>query len=217
MQNDYPSQIDKICAEIIVEVMNATRRTPSADGADKLYGELCAKFDAAIRLCEVDRFPVDATRELLYPLAAWVDEALMATPQYRSHWMANPLQLRYFEEVAAGVAFFSRLDELKAAPEGKERLLEMYFTCLALGFKGMHGMGEQSGLRELFEDLGAKLTGMRVGRQGAAALTSRGNARKGLLSLRKGLLAVFSLFMVVAAVVYISSLAGYLKFLEGFL
>jgi hypothetical protein len=36
-------------------------KSPSVSDADKMYMELCVKFDAAIRLCEVERFPVDAT------------------------------------------------------------------------------------------------------------------------------------------------------------
>ncbi|MDR2579045.1 MAG: DotU family type IV/VI secretion system protein [Chitinispirillales bacterium] len=215
MRSDYPCQIDKICAEIIVEVMEAAR-APSAGDADRLYGELCAKLDSAIRLCEVERFSVDAARELLYPLAALADEVFMAMPQYRARWIANPLQLRYFGEVVAGTAFFSRLEKLTEAPEGKKRQLELYFTCLALGFKGMYGAGGQSGLRERFESLGATLTDMRNG-QGVPALASRGNARKKFLSLRKCLFAMFSLSMITVAAFYLPALVDFLKFLENFL
>jgi type VI secretion system protein ImpK len=215
MQNDYPRQIDKICAEIIVGVMDASKSPSAADPGD-LYRELCAKFDAAIRLCEVERFPVDTVRELLYPIAALTDEVFMGVPQYRNRWIANPLQLRYFGEMDAGAAFFTRLKKLTDAPEGKEHLIELYFICLALGFKGMYGMEGQSGLRVLFEDVGTILTDMRLNRRGASALTSGGGAKKRFLSLRNGMIAIFSLLMVAATVVYLSSLVDFLKFLENF-
>jgi len=214
MQNDYPFQIDKICAEIIALVMDAAK-SPSSD-ADKLHGDLCAKFDAAIRLYEAERLPVDTVKELLYPLAALADEALMAVPQYRARWIASPLQLRYFGEMGAGANFFSRLEKLTGEPEGKERLLELYFTCLALGFKGKYGMGTQSGLRTVFDNLGDTLTGMRPNGQRASAL-SGGNTNKKFLSLRKCLIGAFTLFMIVAAAVYLPALVDFLNFLDNFL
>jgi len=217
MDSDYPCQVDKICADIIVTVTDAIKSPSAAADADKLHGGLCAKFDAAIRLCEVERSSVDKVREMLYPLAAMADEALMAMPQYRSRWIANPLQLRYFGEVVAGTGFFSRLKKLTDAPEGNGRLLELYFVCLALGFKGMYGTGGQSGLRAIFEDLGAKLTDIRLTGRGVPALAGRGSAWKKFLSLRKGLFAAFSVLMVVAVTVYLSSLVDFLNFLENFL
>jgi len=215
MQNNYSRQIDRICAEIIVEVMDASKSPSAADPGD-MYRELCAKFDAAIRLCEVERFSVDSVRELLYPIAALTDEVFMTMPQYRNRWIANPLQLRYFGEMDAGAAFFSRLKKLTDAPEGKERLLELYFICLALGFKGIYGMEGQSGLRVLFEDVGAILINMRLNKRGAA-LINAGNAKKKFLNLRNGMIATFSLLMVAATVVYLSSIVDFLKFLENFL
>jgi type VI secretion system protein ImpK len=188
-------------------------KSPAAADVDKLYGDVRAKFEAAIRLCEVERFDVDALKELMYPLAALADEVFMAIPQYRARWIASPLQLRYFGEVIAGTGFFTRLEKLTDAPKGKERQLESYFVCLALGFKGMYGTGGQSGLRELFENLGAILTDMR----GVSVLPNRGNTRKKFLTLRRCLLATFSLLMITAAAVYLSSLVDYLKFLENFL
>jgi type VI secretion system protein ImpK len=215
MRDEYPYHLDKICAEVIVMVLDAAK-SPSVSDADKMYRELCVKFDAAIRLCEVERFPVDATLELLYPLAAFADEVFMSMPQYRVRWVTNPLQLRYFKMVDAGEAFFLRLERLIAAPEGKKRLLELYFICLALGFKGKYGMGGHGGLRELFEDLSVKLTDARLNTRGAPVLNYSGNTRKKFLSLRNGMIAAFSLLMIVATVFYLSSLVNFLKFLENF-
>jgi len=218
MQNNYPHQIDKICAEIIIQVMDAARPPFGAD-ADKLHGELCAKFDSAVRVCGVERFSVDTVKELLYPLAVLTDEAFMAVPQYRARWIASPLQLRYFGEMSAGAGFFSRLEKLTGEPEGNKRLLELYFISLALGFKGMYGMGgqSQSGLRTVFENLGDLLTGTQLNNRGATALLNRGNSRKKFLSMRKCLIAAFSLSMIVAAAIYLPALVDFLNFLDSFL
>jgi len=215
MNNNYTHQIDKICAEIITLIIDATR-TPSSD-ADKLHGELCAKFDSAIRLYEAERLDVDAVKEMLYPLAALADEALMAVPQYRARWMACPLQLRYFGEMGAGANFFSRLEKLTEAPQGKERILELYFICLSLGFKGMYGMGNQSGLQDRFHNLGDILTGIKSNGHGALEFSAQVNPRKKFLSLHKCLFAAFMLLMIVAAAVYLPALVDFLNFLDSFL
>jgi len=215
MHNEHLYQIDKICAEIIVTVMEAMKS--QAGDADKLYGGLCAKFDAAIRLCEAERLPADTARELLYPLAALADEVFMVMPKYRARWIANPLQLRYFGEVVAGTGFFSRLEKLTAAPEGMERQLKLYFACLALGFKGKYGAGGQSGLRTVSENLGTVLTNMRLNGRGTLKPVSHGNTRKKFLSLRKCLLIMLSLWTIAAAAIYMLSLVDFLEFLGGFL
>ncbi|MCL2690622.1 MAG: DotU/TssL family secretion system protein [Chitinispirillia bacterium] len=214
MQNNYSHQIDKICAEIITLIMDAAK-LPSSD-ADKLHADLCAKFDSAIRLYEVERLDVDAVKEMLYPLAALADEALMAIPQYRARFMASPLQLRYFGEMGAGTGFFSRLEKLTESSEDKKRTLELYFTCLALGFKGMYSMGNQSELRDRFHNLGVMLIDTQSDQE-ISALSGSGNTQKKFLSLRKCLAAVFMLLMIVAAAVYLPALVDFLNFLDSFL
>jgi type VI secretion system protein ImpK len=57
----------------------------------------------------------------------------------RDLWAGNPLQLQYFNEVSAGEEFYTKLEGLRNAEDPKKLdVLEVYFLCLSLGFKGKY-------------------------------------------------------------------------------
>jgi type VI secretion system protein ImpK len=73
-----------------------------------------------------------------FALASFVDETVLTSDfPLREDWERNPLQLEYFGEHLAGKKFFMRLDNL-LAEEGNADVVEIYYVCLLLGFKGMY-------------------------------------------------------------------------------
>lgn len=69
-----------------------------------------------------------------FMVCAWVDEAILASGwQYRGHWQREQLQRLYYNTTEAGEEVFDRLNMLSF--EQKE-VREVYYLCLALGFKG---------------------------------------------------------------------------------
>lgn len=73
-----------------------------------------------------------------YALTALIDESIMLSElPAKDDWLSEPLQLRYFDEVTAGEEFYTRIDDLRAAR--KPEVLEVYWMCLAFGFKGKYG------------------------------------------------------------------------------
>ncbi|MGC4068826.1 MAG: DotU family type IV/VI secretion system protein [Polyangiaceae bacterium] len=87
-------------------------------------------------------------RDATYAIAAFMDEQIMRSSwSGKTAWMSQPLQLTYFNENTAGEGFFNRLHAL-ASTAGKEHLVEIYYLCLALGFRGRYsipGTGARSG------------------------------------------------------------------------
>ena len=74
-----------------------------------------------------------------FALAAFVDETVMAGGHaIRNDWERFPLQLEYFQEQFAGVKFFERMDALLKNAESEADVLEVYYLCLLLGFKGKY-------------------------------------------------------------------------------
>jgi type VI secretion system protein ImpK len=74
-----------------------------------------------------------------FALAAFVDETVLAGGfAVRNEWERFPLQLEYFQEQFAGVKFFERLDLLLKNAEQEADVLELYYLCLLLGFKGKY-------------------------------------------------------------------------------
>jgi len=74
-----------------------------------------------------------------YCLCCVVDEAVMATPWGRdSPWKAQSLLSAIHEETWGGEKFFSVLERLLEAPEGRYDLFVFLFWCLALGYRGKY-------------------------------------------------------------------------------
>ena len=82
-----------------------------------------------------------------FAVIAFIDEVLASTRWAgQSAWKENPLQLTYFKRFDAGSEFFNRLKVLKEHAASNTEVLEVYYLCLALGFKGAN---EQVGRNEL--------------------------------------------------------------------
>jgi len=81
-------------------------------------------------------------RQLLdakFALAAFVDETVLAGGfPLREAWERYPLQLEYFKEALAGNKYFERLEGL--IKQGETDLVEIYYLCLLLGFKGKYSV-----------------------------------------------------------------------------
>jgi type VI secretion system protein ImpK len=75
----------------------------------------------------------------LYAFCALLDEIVLASGfPLRDEWARTPLQLRLFREHLAGEGFFNRLEVLREEPAENIEALEVYHTCLILGFQGKY-------------------------------------------------------------------------------
>jgi type VI secretion system protein ImpK len=83
------------------------------------------------------RYSDEQIKAVKFALASFVDETMLTSDfPMRDIWEKNPLQLQYFGEHLAGVKFFERLDEMLKKPEENGEIIEIYYLCLLLGFKG---------------------------------------------------------------------------------
>ncbi len=102
-------------------------------------------------------------KEIKFALAAFVDETVMSTNlPLREEWENFPLQLEYFGEQLAGVKFFERLEELLKHIDTEADVVEVYYMCLLLGFKGKYKVYMEDQLQGLIESTAGQLK--RVGR-----------------------------------------------------
>lgn len=87
------------------------------------------------------------TRQALFAVVAWIDEALLTSRWADAQeWRRHLLQRQHFGINNAGVAFFENLRQVDAANSAVE---EVYLMCLALGFQGQFGHGGQRAEREV--------------------------------------------------------------------
>lgn len=98
-----------------------------------------AGLDAAGR---AHGFSKEATDQARYAIVALLDEVVLASRgPLREEWLRRPLAAELFQEFNAGEEFYKRLEAMgrggRLDPQTLAQL-EVYATCLSLGFKGMH-------------------------------------------------------------------------------
>ena len=109
------------------------------------------------------RYSEAQIKAVKFALTAFVDETVLtANHPLSKEWEKYPLQLEYFREHLAGVKFFERLDELLENIEAEAGVVEVYYLCLLLGFKGRHQVYLEDKLQVVIENTAAQLR--RVGR-----------------------------------------------------
>ena len=99
-----------------------------------------------------------------FALIALTDEFVITSDWAgKDNWLANPLQMEIYARFDAGEEFFKRLAEFQLDPLKKSAIIEVYFICLGLGFKGKYAIAGQEELRLLVnkanEDINKTLGG----------------------------------------------------------
>jgi type VI secretion system protein ImpK len=100
--------------------------------------------------------------EARYALVAFIDEQVLKSSwPGRVEWMNQPLQLTLYREVTAGENFFARMRAL-LNHGGHESALEIYYLCLALGFRGAFGLTGNSAALSSFADAARERVAQRL-------------------------------------------------------
>lgn len=72
-----------------------------------------------------------------YAIVAWVDEQCMALPwEGQKWWQNNSLELNYFQQTEGNREFYVHAE--KAIRNRERDAIEIYFLCVALGFRGFY-------------------------------------------------------------------------------
>lgn len=122
------------------------------------------------------RYGEPQIREVKFALAAFVDETVMSTNlPLREEWEKFPLQLEYFGEQLAGIKFFEHLEDLLKRIETEADVVEVYYVCLLLGFKGKYQVYMEEQLQGVIENTSTQLK--RVGRLQEADLSPHWKVR----------------------------------------
>jgi len=80
-----------------------------------------------------------AISDAKYAFCALMDEIILSSKfSIREDWERSPLQLKLFGEHLAGERFFDKLEMLRTDPVKNIEVLEVFHTCLLLGFQGKY-------------------------------------------------------------------------------
>lgn len=102
--------------------------------------------------------PEETQRQARYAVVAFIDEMILCSPcAYRDWWSDHKLQQELFNEDAAGVGFFSRLEAIRSSHPVSLDMLEVYYLCLVLGFEGQYKIHRREQLKALVEGIAQQL------------------------------------------------------------
>jgi type VI secretion system protein ImpK len=93
-----------------------------------------------------------------YAFCAALDELILTSGfSIRQTWERQPLQLAFFGDHLAGENFFVKLEELRAQGAHRVQVLEVFYLCLLLGFRGKFMLEGQEKLSYLVARVGDEI------------------------------------------------------------
>jgi type VI secretion system protein ImpK len=73
-------------------------------------------------------------------LTAWIDETLVnSTWNHKSRWIDKSLWVEIYGQRVAGVEFFINFREASELPSEQRDVVDVFFLCAVLGFRGCYG------------------------------------------------------------------------------
>lgn len=109
--------------------------------------------------------PAQAVSDAKYAFCALMDEIVLSSDfSLREEWERAPLQLRMFGEHLAGDHFFDKLEILRADPVAHIETLEVFHTCLLLGFQGKYLLEGTEKLNYLINRITQEIAQVRGGK-----------------------------------------------------
>ncbi|MCU7843204.1 MAG: type IVB secretion system protein IcmH/DotU [Candidatus Thiodiazotropha sp. (ex Monitilora ramsayi)] len=163
-QEQLSSSINRLleCSATVFALTAKLRRDAATGSLSDFRNQIIKSFDVLERMAFERQIGTSTVQDAKYALAAYVDETVLASENpERMEWMSQPLQLKFFGEHLAGEAFFEKLNKLRQGGEKNLDLLELYYTCLQLGFEGMYRMRGLEALMALQVDLRSQIDGYR--------------------------------------------------------
>jgi type VI secretion system protein ImpK len=137
----------------LVSQLRYTVSYPDPTGLREQMVQEIRAFEAMARERGITHETVVAAR---YALCTLLDETVQSSPWGSvGVWNQQGLLVTFFNETWGGEKFFQLLKNALQYPAGNKDLLELLYTCLALGFKGRYRVisGGQAQLDELRERL----------------------------------------------------------------
>jgi type VI secretion system protein ImpK len=93
-----------------------------------------------------------------FALVAFLDESIISSSwEQKDEWLSEPLQLKLFNTFNAGEEFFTNINNFRQRTSSNKEVLEIYYVCLVLGFKGKYQLQSPENLRRVIDDLNMEL------------------------------------------------------------
>ncbi len=148
------SDIASECFMLILQ-LRSTNNYGNPESLKARVTEMFQRFERESRSAGIDN---EKVKKATFALVAFLDETIISSAwNQKEVWLSDPLQIRMFDTFNAGEEFFTYLEELRQRSSVNKDVLEIYYLCLALGFKGKYQLQSPELLRRVIDDLNMEL------------------------------------------------------------
>jgi type IV/VI secretion system ImpK/VasF family protein len=139
------------CADLLMLAVKLPQ-TPNLPPPAELRQRIMTALDTMVGRGRAARLSDADLAEARYALVALIDEQILKSNwPGRAEWMGQPLQLLLYGEYTAGENVFNRIRVL-LQQGATSPSLEIYYLCLALGFRGAFGVSGDHRTLSSFHD-----------------------------------------------------------------
>jgi len=136
-------------AAILLNLLSQIRNTSSHPNPEGLHQQLAGEITAFEKRAQAEGVKPETIYIARYALCSTIDEFVMSTPWgANSIWSRQSLLSLFHKETFGGEKFFKLLRKLEQDPARNIELLELFYLCLSLGFRGMYAVSD-GGTNEL--------------------------------------------------------------------
>lgn len=148
------SDIASECLMLILQ-LRSTNDYGNPDSLSSHLAQMFERFEREARSAGIDNEKILKAK---FALVAFLDETIISSSwNQKEIWLSEPLQIKMFDTFNAGEEFFTYLEELRQRSSANKEVLEIYYLCLALGFKGRYQLQSPELLRRVIDDLDMEL------------------------------------------------------------
>ncbi len=148
------SDISSECLILILQ-LRGTNDYGDPAALKSRISEMLGKFERESRIAGTDNERINMSK---FALVAFLDETIISSNwNQKDSWLSEPLQLKLFNTFNAGEEFFDNLNKLRQRSSNYKDVLEIFYLCLTLGFKGKYQLQSPENLRRIIDDLNIEL------------------------------------------------------------
>ena len=140
----WPDNLALFFQELYTAIVRVRSHRQEVNNADVFRNQVIQAIKTADQNAKTRGYTDEDVKLGVFALVAFLDESVLSSgnPVF-ANWPRLPLQAELFHHQLAGEMFFQELQKSLSRSDSQETadLLEVYYLCLLLGFKGRYAAG----------------------------------------------------------------------------
>lgn len=152
-----PTIVSETCAPALILGVRLRWQQTSGDSDELAHriDEILDRIEERLRASGLSHSDIG---DVVFALVAFLDESVVCSDwEYKTEWRSSPMQFKRFGREDAGEEFFARLSAIRGERNVRADVLQIYYLCLALGFKGRYALLPEREWETLRMDVGAQV------------------------------------------------------------